>query len=264
VVIGTLVLTGAHLRESPAKVLFETATWAPLGMLIGHPINGFPSGSLIAYVTWSLQYEWMFYASLIITALFARNRHVAWAFPALGLIGSLAAMVLLHATDAKPSAWSLTALFSVGMLSAALRPMIRSIDFDRAWYSAAAAALVAVVLCLFRSTYSAGPTLLLGGAFFLIANGASLFGLLNTRAARRLGDVSFGIYLLQGFVLAALFATPAQRAFALASPLNHWVLIAISASALVTIATVAHVMIERTGVDLGKHVLDRIQGRPRI
>jgi peptidoglycan/LPS O-acetylase OafA/YrhL len=58
-------------------------------------------------------------------------------------------------------------------------------------------ALLLAVLCLFPSAYTAAPIILLGGAFFLIANGASLFGLLNTKPAVRLGNVSYGLYLLQ-------------------------------------------------------------------
>ncbi len=58
----------------------------------------------------------------------------------------------------------------------------------------------------------------LGGAFFLIANGVTLFGVLGTRSAKRLGDISFGICLLQGLAMTALFAPDRARAFGLASP----------------------------------------------
>lgn len=38
------------------------------------------------------------------------------------------------------------------------------------------------------------------GLFHLLTSGATLFGLIELRAARRLGNISYGIYLLQGLV----------------------------------------------------------------
>jgi peptidoglycan/LPS O-acetylase OafA/YrhL len=93
---------------------------------------------------------------------------------------------------------------------------------------------------------------MLAFSFQLIISGVTLFGLLVSRPARRLGNISFGIYLLQGPVLAASFLVPGVRSAALASPLGHWVVMAVDAILLVLLSTATHAMIERPGVRLGK------------
>jgi peptidoglycan/LPS O-acetylase OafA/YrhL len=246
-------VTGPHLRVGLAALAREILGWGALGLESGLPLNGVAHpGAFLAYVTWSLRWEWFFYGSLLITAVFARHRISAWALPLVGLIGALAVLSRAHfgPDGAPPSAY--IALFCVGMLTAASRKAVSGVPFERAAFSIAAAIPMLAVLTLCPTAYGVTPICLLGSAFFLIANGATLFGLLGLRPARRLGDVSFGIYLLQGLVFAAVFATPAARAAALASPVAHWVLVTVSAFILVSVATAAHVFIERPGVDLGR------------
>ncbi len=68
------------------------------------------------------------------------------------------------------------------------------------------------------STRSGRPSWdLLCRCFFPLATGCTLFGLLTMHSARRLGDISYGIYLLQGLVLVSLFRRPSVRPFTLAS-----------------------------------------------
>jgi peptidoglycan/LPS O-acetylase OafA/YrhL len=265
-VVAALVLcavaftaTGFTLREPPARVGYEVLRWlGSLGAVMGPDINGFAQTKILLSVTWSLAYEWAFYASLALTGLFTRSRLGAWLFPAIGLVASLAAALTLKLGDAP-----FVALFCVGMLTAALRPLAARLKPDRWPFSLLAAGLLLIVLVSFRTAYAPLPVLLLGAAFFLIANGTSLFGLLTTRAARRLGNVSFGIYLLQIFILAGAFAVPAARSAALASPLGHWTVGAIAAVVLVAVATATHALIERPGVDLGRKLLSRTSGQMR-
>jgi len=59
----------------------QVIKWSGLGFFANASFNGFPgAGVLLANVTWSLRYEWLFYTSLIVTALFARSRLTGWAF----------------------------------------------------------------------------------------------------------------------------------------------------------------------------------------
>jgi peptidoglycan/LPS O-acetylase OafA/YrhL len=260
-IIGALVLSGGRLREPPGRVGVEIVRWLALGATTGGAVNGFTkTGDLIANVTWTLRYEWVFYASLVVTALFARRRLTSWAFPAVGFVVAMAVLIIRELSGQSPAPYAFLALFFAGMFTAAAKPWVLQIDFAKPIWSAGAAALILAVLLLFSTAYAAAPIALLGAAFFLIASGASLFGLLNTRAARRLGDISFGIYLLQGAILAGAFATPAQRTFASASGLNHWLLISIAGVALIGVATASHILIERPGVRLGHAFLAACRG----
>ena len=107
---------------------------------------------------------------------------------------------------------------------------------------------------LSTSNSAIGPVVLLGGAFYLITSGCTVFTLLVSRPARRLGNVSYGIYLLQGLVLAAVFRPAPLRDAAIAHPAYHWTLALLAAVLLVAVATAAHVGIERPGIALGRYV----------
>ena len=64
--------------------------------------------------------------------------------------------------------------------------------------------------------------MLLALFFYLVCSGTSIFGLLTTTPARRLGNISYSLYLMQGLVLTLVFAIDPIRSFAMASPLNYW------------------------------------------
>lgn len=114
--------------------------------------------------------------------------------------------------------------------------------------------LLAVVMLTSSGVYTAGPIILLGGVFFLIISGANLFGLLSSRAARRLGNVSYGIYLLPGWVMTLVFASASIRTFALGSPAQHWATMVACSIILLFVSAITHVGIERVGIDFGKRV----------
>jgi peptidoglycan/LPS O-acetylase OafA/YrhL len=85
-----------------------------------------------------------------------------------------------------------------------------------------------------------------------------LFGLLLTRPARRLGDISYGIYLLQGPVLLLAFSLPGLQAVSASTPAVHWSLVAVAAAALTACATLTHSLVERPGIKAGRWVSRRL------
>jgi len=99
------------------------------------------------------------------------------------------------------------------------------------------------------------PVLLLGAAFLLIGLGTDFFGLLLTRPARRLGNISYGVYLLQGAVFAGASSFAWIRVLDLGSPLGHWAVSLLEAVVLVVLATLTHRFIERPGIDLGRKIV---------
>ena len=58
----------------------------------------------------------------------------------------------------------------------------------------------------FSTAYGLLQSLLSATAFFLMLNGQGVFGLLRTKAAKLLGQVSYSIYLLHGIVITAALA----------------------------------------------------------
>ena len=124
--------------------------------------------------------------------------------------------------------------------------------------SVALVGCLAGVLLLYGNVYRTLPILLLGIAFALVVFDTTLFGLLLTRPAKRLGDISYGIYLLQGPVFFLLFALPSVRALALGSALGHWITVMVAMLTLVMLSVVTHGLIERPGIQAGQWAWDTL------
>jgi peptidoglycan/LPS O-acetylase OafA/YrhL len=119
-----------------------------------------------------------------------------------------------------------------------------------------------LVLLFFDDAYQAIPILMLGISFaFIGVFDATVFGVLLTVPARRLGNISYGIYLLQGPVFFLTFAFAPIRSLAPSSPLVHWAGVIIVATVLVLIATATHVLIERPGIKAGQMIWALISGQ---
>ncbi len=258
-ILGLLVLVMMQadwmLRVSPPSFVRELAPWLALGFLDFSDINGHPSTqNLLAGVTWSLHYEWLFYLALPLMALAAGTGTIRIGV----MLAAVATGFLLVSRGGAFGipGWDfgLATLFLIGMGCATL---------DRRGWTAgprdgiasAAAVLLLLALChLCRSAYTPLAMILLGICFYLVISGCSLFGLLTLRASRRLGDISYGIYMLQGLVLASLFQYGPVRHFALMSPWRHWTVVLAAAAILVVVATLAHCWVERPGISVGKRV----------
>ena len=214
------------------------------------------SHEFLAGVTWSIQDEWLFYLSLPVLAfLIAKSRHHLALSSLLLAVPLVLVETNFHHAGTAPLQTHLmrAALFFAGMVCASLhKAEIRPALPD--WIASCVVVAAIAATLLFPDIYTPGPLLLLGVAFFLIASGCSLWGVLTSRPAIRLGDVSYGVYLLQGLVLAAMFRQAPLRGFALSSPWHHWSLALAAMLLLVMLATATHVLIERPGIALGQRV----------
>ena len=259
VAVAVLMLTvlmrdGWAVRVPAGQFAIELGRWLALGALPQISFDGDPAALLIlAGVTWTLKFEWSFYLCLLPAAMFARTDGLHSPF-ALAVVGTGLARIAVPGVPA--DLWAIAAaLFGCGMVSASLhRHGARAVlsDSRRSWIVVALLA----VLSTCDEAFAVLPILLMACLFHLVAGGCTLFGLLTSRSARRLGDVSYGIYLLQGPVLLAAYT--GLRGFALSGPSGHWIVALLAVTALVAIATVMHVAIERPGIRLGRVVARRL------
>lgn len=257
-----IVLTTGHIVSGPS-LASQLAIWSALGIPVDQPdINGYVGTKLIlAGVTWSLHYEWLFYAALVGFAVFARRGWTHLPFAVAGLVVSAVIVHFRMAGGLIPGEPYLAALFFFGMVCASLHANgIYPAVADR-WTSLLAAELLVLTLSDLPGANGLPGLATLGGFFYLIASGTSLFGVLTTRPARRIGEISYGIYLLQGLALMVVFRPPAFARLALAAPELHWLLLLVAMVLLIAVATAAHVLIEYPGIRLGRRVADGLRGR---
>ena len=245
------VQTRWHLNEPRLALVKEVSRWLAGGVFMEGDVNGDAgTGVISAHVTWSLQYEWFFYASLLVTSFFARQFVLGTLLP---VVGCVAAAVLLRFYPDN-SALAAALMFGVGMTVASVKSafVAKPLKMPQWAMSTAAVGCLAVVVVSFDGVYDTLPILILGVAFALVVFDATVFGLLLTRPARRLGDISYGIYLLQGPVLFVMFAPASVRSAAAESAGVHWLVVMVATLALLMLATATHALIERPGIQAGQ------------
>jgi peptidoglycan/LPS O-acetylase OafA/YrhL len=241
------------LHVSPRALGAELLKWIQLGVPISLPdVNGYDRTRLLFNgVLWTLAYEWRFYASLIILspiAMFKRLRfYIVPAATALCF-----AYLLTKRTPFLP--YVCVGLFLSGMTVATLESAKLLMSGTPSLKSTGVLLVLGICAMCFSHAYSAAPALLLAVAFYLIVSGADLFGVLGLRGAHRLGNVSFGIYLLQGLVMTLIYRIGPVRRIALGSPLGHWAIVYGCAIALLVTAVIAHAFIEQPGLSAGRYV----------
>lgn len=253
--LGVVLLeTNGQLNVPLPVLLQQVVRWLLFDFLGSPDVNGYPGTKLLlAGVTWTLRYEWIFYFLLPVAALAARDRRMPLPFTALALAACLA-WLALHPTHWRRTDVALPALFLVGMTCASLHGLRLAPLLSDRMASGAVLALLAATFALFSSAYELGPIILLGLVFYLISSGCTVFGLLTSRPARRLGDISYGIYLLQGLLLAAVFRPAPMRELALGSPLGYWLLVLLCTVLLIGVSAVTHTLVERPGMTLGRRL----------
>ncbi len=252
-------LSGFVLVDPPGKLIKELAYWAGFTALGEPNLNGVQDTSrILAYVIWSLPYEWFFYLSLPLIALAFRVRSSApyLVLSAVGIAGAI------HCGKTQPD---IISFFAGGIVAAFLSrsAFLRSIAVSRGSALVAVGCVVTAVLH-YPSAYNLEVLVLLSVAFAIIACGNSLFGLLTNAMSRTLGEISYSIYLIHGIVLFVAFnlIMSPLRAAAL-SAFEHWSVVIICSPLLVLLAFTTFRLIERPAMEATPRVTAWIKLRLR-
>lgn len=237
--------SGWALQQPLPELALAFARWLTGGLLGQPEINGMTPVLINCGVTWSLQYEWLFYLALpLLAPLAARTGH----FLALAL--GYAALAWLARRLQLDAVWVMMVValpFFGGMLAAYA---VRRPHWQAAMRSRLAGVFIVLSVAVGASLYGPGRetlvALALTPAFILMAGGNTVGGLLRQPWLRWLGEISYGVYLLHGLVLMqVLFAFNAWRPVAtLALPVYVLLCMGVTA-AVVALASLAHWGIER-------------------
>jgi peptidoglycan/LPS O-acetylase OafA/YrhL len=254
-----LAKTGFALHEPLGDVVASVLQWLALGIVNLQPdVNGYRATHVLAGVTWTISYEWAFYASLLATAVVARSRaHLPIVVGVLALC--LAGKALLHS-----GLLGFASLFLSGMTVASLLHTKSTAPLSNRTGSVLALGCLLLIFAAARfheslSGYGTPATILLAVFFYLVCSGATLFGALTTRSAQRLGSISYSVYLLQGIVLTLVFAIPALEEFAMLAPANYWLVGMLCTCVLVAAASLTYFFVELPAIRFGK----RLARQPR-
>ncbi len=208
------------LHENLGLVVNEIVAWLGFTVLGAPNINGIhDTFSIIAGVTWSLPYEWIFYFLLPLIALVVGLRP-----PTKYVLLSAICAFLIVALQYPAK---MLVVFLAGISASIL---VRSDTFCRVAKnkisSCIAISCTCILIAVFQSANGIVQLLLLSVVFVIIAAGNSLFGLLLLPTSRALGELAYGIYLLHGLFLyvSFQFILGFSEAKAL-SPIMYWLVV---------------------------------------
>lgn len=148
----------------------------------------------MAGVTWTLKWEWLFYFLLPLLFIF-RNKGLEFA-----IAGCALCFYLLPQIDAQNAyIWS---YFAFGILCKELSLIVKINN------KVASSLALLSLLVLFVSEpgfFSVTGTPLLALIFLCVTCGSDIFGSLSMKSAKRLGTISYSIYIMQGPILFPFF-----------------------------------------------------------
>jgi len=154
------------------------------------PVTSFDKPFMaLAGVTWTLRWEWVFYFSLPLFFMFNKR--------SLEISVVLFAFSIYFLPEITRDAY-LWSYFFAGMLCCELK---NKIYLSKQHANIILISAITITFLVKPEIFRSPEKLFLCIMFFSIVSGADLFGLLTTKAVKRLGAISYSLYLTQGFVL---------------------------------------------------------------
>lgn len=216
----------------------------------GSNINEFTeTGRLIAYVDWTLKYEWLFYLSLPILSLilFKGNKFI-----------KVLLLVSCFLLFLKPI-WILSfstqyfILFVVGGLTAYILTLNKiSPKLIKSKYASLLTLSLLIGSIFHPFTFSLSHIVFISAFFMLVAFGNDLFGIFQLKSSILLGEISFSIYLLHGMLIYLLFTQFHIINFKEINATTFILLMPIVSILVVLIASITFLFIEKPCINYGR------------
>ena len=238
--------TGYQLNVSLSSLTKEYIKWA---LFIGGPLNEFTNTrTIIAGVDWTLKYEWLFYFSLPLIFIMGRTFKV-WGLVFLGGLS-----LILYYKPVYISYFSSFYLifFAIGSSIYYLRERFAGLIESRKALMSSLSLVLMLLLLIYPTTFDSFHIFVMSILFLLIASGCNIFGILSTRGAILLGEISYSIYLLHGIILYLIFTVLSPIEIE-GYTIQQFVLFLPCISIIVVLTSIAtFLLIEKPAMDAGK------------
>ncbi len=208
---------------------------------------------IIAGVDWTLKYEWLFYLFLpILALLFMFNR---WFLAILALVSisfflkdyEIFTITTIHLT-----------YFIVGVIAAFL---YTKKELFKDFINLPVVTIIIVALLAkaifdediyYRHVYYFKPILYVSIFFIAVALGNDIFGLLKHKASILLGEISYSIYLMHGFIIYFIYTIVEPIDLKTISSLEHTYMMPLLVVFIILVSTKTYLYIEAPAIKLGK------------
>lgn len=252
--ILALSTTNFELRVTPHALLKQFLQWLTFACFGRPDINGIEdTWTMIAGVNWSLRYEWGYYIIGLPLLAFAAKK-VGSSVITAGLALLIIGFTTLTIKSGPISGTPLYVIhFACGILAAFIfqsspgKKIISSSPFK--------AIAVASLLTMGIFSNSGNAAVLLASMIFFLAviGGLSFFGTLKSSAARWLGDISYGIYLIHGLILWIIFSSlKNHETITGLNSLNFLIALPAIGSIVMIAASLSYIYLEKPAIEIGR------------
>lgn len=203
--------------------------------------------------TWTLYYEWLFYLSL----------------PALSLLKTSSNKLIIIASsffffvliNNETGGVFFIKLFLLGMIAYELR----NVTIKGVTDSDIKLSIIFVVSLILSTQFSDGhhvynnsSAVCLGVAFFTIVKGCSMFGVLTSKGATRIGNMSYSVYLTHSIVIILFLQTPSVMSLVKRYDAFTWFCTALAFTFCFLMSMLTFLFIEKRGIEMGKKAYSRL------
>jgi len=242
-----LFITNFELKDTLFNNLKSCMSWIFFSIDGPSNINSLEKTFLInAGVTWTLPYEWMFYLLLPIIALFFKIKVKYKTI----FIFSLVFLLILFINKPSPTYFI---PFLGGIICALLNNSKIKIDWENYKFSLLGIFLLFLSVYRFNSGTKIPAIAVSTFLLLIISNGNSFFGILSSHFSRKLGQITYSIYLIHGLVLFIVFRfIIGFKKAAMLSELEYWSIIAFCIIPIIIISQLTFKYIELRFINYNK------------
>lgn len=219
-------------------------------------------GLFNAYVTWTLAYEWFFYLSLPVFFIATRKPQLSRIFYYL-IIPLWVVFVFYMHRYFFVARYLIIFVLGIAAYEIYNLKKFKSIKLLAAGTPGSLIVVIssALIVFNFNTAYDDYAPFLYFLIFIIIALGNNMYGLLTSGPARKLGEISYSVYLLQGFILYIAFdlLTPGKE-----TPLHHWAVDLLAVVSLIIISQVTFHLIEYRLMKKAEDLSNKIKSLVRI
>lgn len=247
VLIVVLISTHFSFRSSPIQVVTTGIKYLALGIFPVVDLNKVFMIRLMG-VIWTLQLEWYFYFALPFIAFFGRKIPFIASFGAL-----LLTLTYIGFGHDEKRCWIV--FFFCGMLCSTLKHMQYKLKSNLILSSVIVSLCLISIFIFFHSILGVPQIIILLFAFYLISNGSDLFGLLRLKGAKRLGNISYSLYLIHLTIIYVFLKIPYILNHSYKSENVFWIFVIPCSLFTIIIASLCYYWIEKEGIAVGKRIL---------
>lgn len=210
-----------------------------------------------AGVTWTLPYEWFFYLSLPVFFIATKKPQASRIRYHLIIPLWVALLYYMnkHFLGTRELATFLFGIFAYEIYALEKFKSLKIFAAGKYGSLIVIASSMVIVVC-FNTAYNNYAPFLYFLIFTIISLGNNIFGLLTSGPARKLGEISYSVYLLQGFFLYLAFGlfTPESE-----TPFHHWAIDLFAVASLMVISQLTFYLIERKFMRSSEHLSKKIK-----